>query len=145
MITTEERRRRMVERNTIHGESGTKLNRKWKKMKERCYNTNCERYKNYGGRGITVCEEWQGFIPFRDWALANGYEEGLSIDRINNDGNYEPSNCRWVTMAEQNRNTSRTVRITIDGVTKCASEWARIAGVHNSTIIKRYRKGEKIL
>lgn len=73
-------------------------------MKCRCQNKNHHAFVHYGGRGIKVCEEWQQFEPFRDWALANGYADDLSIDRINNDGNYEPANCRWATPKEQNNN-----------------------------------------
>lgn len=77
-----------------HGYAGTRLYRIWASMKNRCSDPALERY---GGRGITVCTEWQDFIPFKDWALSTGYEDGLELDRINTNGNYEPSNCRWIT------------------------------------------------
>ena len=77
-------------------------------MKSRCCNPNVPFYKYYGGKGIAVCEEWQNdFQSFFGWSMANGYEDHLTIDRIDNDGNYEPSNCRWVSMAVQNRNKGR--------------------------------------
>jgi len=88
-----------------HGEARTKLYKVWIGMKGRCVNEKNIKYKNYGNRGILICNEWMQFIAFRDWATANGYKESLSIDRIDNDGNYEPSNCRWATVAIQNRNT----------------------------------------
>jgi len=90
-----------------HGESHTKLHKVWSSMKKRCLNLNDKGYKNYGGRGIAVCNEWLEFIPFRDWAVNNGYKEGLQINRINNDGNYEPSNCNWISHKENGRNTRR--------------------------------------
>ena len=77
----------------------------WNNMKDRCYNPNCDSYKNYGGRGITVCWDWRDqFILFYQWAISNGYQSHLTIDRINNDGDYEPPNCRWATMLEQRHN-----------------------------------------
>lgn len=91
--------------NSTHGESKTRLHRIWAGMKERCYNTRASNYHNYGGRGISVCDEWRNsFSAFRDWAVLNGYKDHLSIDRINVDGNYEPQNCRWATFIEQNNN-----------------------------------------
>ena len=88
-----------------HGGKGTRLYRIWKSMRTRCNNPNSPSYKNHGARGITVCEEWQhSFEAFRDWALANGYHDCLTIDRVDNDGNYEPSNCWWATYKEQNIN-----------------------------------------
>jgi hypothetical protein len=93
-----------------HGEFGTRLYRIWASMKNRCYNTKQQNYKWYGGRGITVCDEWlNDYVAFRDWALSHGYLANLSIDRIKNDENYIPDNCRWVTMKEQanNRRSNR--------------------------------------
>jgi len=86
-----------------HGESGTKLYEVWKNMKSRILNPKSTGYKDYGGRGITVCTEWLEFIPFRDWALNNGYDESLEINRMFNDGNYEPSNCNFVPAKENSR------------------------------------------
>jgi hypothetical protein len=79
----------------------TKIYSIWGNMKDRCFNSKCKEYKNYGGRGIKVCDEWKNnFVAFYNWAMTHGYKEGLSIDRIDNDGNYEPSNCQWLTVGE---------------------------------------------
>lgn len=84
-----------------HGESRTKLYSVYHNMKDRCYNKNCHAYKDYGERGVSICKEWlDDFINFKNWAYNNGYKEGLSIDRINVDGNYEPNNCRWITLSQ---------------------------------------------
>src|SRR3972149_4933329 len=90
--------------NFKHGMEGTKIYVKWKNMKKRCLNSENKDYSDYGGRGIIICNEWLEFIPFRDWALNNGYADNLEIDRINTNGNYEPSNCRFLTVKESNRN-----------------------------------------
>lgn len=88
-----------------HGGKGTRLYNIWRGMKQRCFNPNNRQYNDYGGRGITVCDEWKNDFPaFRDWALTHGYRDDLSIDRINNDSSYEPGNCRWTTAKVQSNN-----------------------------------------
>lgn len=88
----------------IHGGSHTRLFNIWCGMRKRCMNPNCNAYQNYGGRGIRICNEWMNFSAFREWAIENGYSDELSIDRINVDGDYEPSNCRWADAKEQANN-----------------------------------------
>lgn len=100
----------------------------------RCYRKEHNSYKYYGARGISVCDEWQTFEPFYQWALSNGYKENLTLDRINNDGNYEPSNCRWITIKEQ-ANNRRTNRLIIyNGETKTISEWAELLGITHQAL-----------
>ena len=94
---------------TKHGKSYTRLHRIWACMKQRCYYPKRHNYHNYGGRGITICDEWRtDFQAFYDWAMANGYNDNLSIDRVDVNGNYRPENCRWATMKEQQNNRRNT-------------------------------------
>src|SRR4030042_4879288 len=108
---------RKLDKRFKHGEGfGTELYSVWAAMKQRCFNARHEAFKNYGGGGITICPEWtnkeNGYINFRDWSLSNGYQEGLEIDRIDNNSNYVPSNCRWVTNIENQRNR-RDIKLTL--------------------------------
>ena len=99
---------RASESNKTHGKSHTKLYYIWQDMRKRCDNKNHHAYKYYGERGITYCNDWKNYENFYNWAINNGYKIGLTIDRIDNNGNYEPNNCRWVTMEIQNRNKRKT-------------------------------------
>ena len=114
-------------------------------MKNRCYNPQNKFYKDYDGRGITVCSEWldkkNGHKNFREWALENGWKEGYSINRINVNGNYEPSNCRWSTPTEQANNRRNNNFVTINGVTKTISEWAKQIGISQNAFAERVRRG----
>ena len=94
---------------TTHGKSNTRLYRIWSCMKTRCYNEKWINYKNYGGRGIAICDDWRNdFQAFYTWALSHGYSDTLTIDRIDVNGNYEPTNCRWITLKEQQSNRTNT-------------------------------------
>lgn len=133
--------------NTLrHGEEGTRLYKIWQQMKYRCSNSpSNNHYDNYAARGITVCDEWANdYSTFAEWARQNGYSDELTIDRIDVNGNYEPSNCRWATMAEQNRNKTTTFYVTIDGETKCLKDWAREFGIKYSTVQMRIERGWKV-
>lgn len=114
-------------------------------MKRRCYNPEEKFYKDYGGRGIKVCDEWmdkkEGHSNFQKWAVENGWEEGRSIDRIDVNGNYEPSNCRWATPEEQANNRRNNNYVTINGVTKTTSEWARQIGISQNAFTGRINSG----
>ena len=118
----------------IHGCTKTRLHTTWSHMKQRCENTNDKAFKHYGGRGIKICDEWHDFACFRDWALVNGYSDDLTIDRIDVNGNYEPSNCRWVTLKEQQTNKRNNAFIIFDGKRKCLAEWAKEFGCRQSSV-----------
>lgn len=128
--------------NLIHGYKNTPLYAVWSGIKTRC-NDLTDEY--YGGKGISYCDDWEDFIPFRDWALANGYKEGLQIDRINNDGDYEPSNCRFVERRVNQNNRKKTLKITAWGETKAISYWVEDSRckVSKSQLVIRLNSGMK--
>jgi hypothetical protein len=124
-----------------HGLSNLTIYNSWKTMLHRCENKNDKRYHDYGGRGIKVCDEWHDVTKFYQWAVQNGYEEGLSIDRIDVNGNYEPSNCRWADRVMQQNNMRNNVLLTINGKTKTLMTWAREYGIRYDVLISRLRRG----
>lgn len=127
--------------NHKHKMSGTRIYETWQDMKRRCYNKQNARYDRYGGRGITVCDEWlNNFQSFYDWAISNGYSDDLTIDRIDNDGNYEPSNCRWSTAKEQCNNRGSNINITIGNATKSLMRWCEIFNVDYKKVYARYKR-----
>lgn len=126
-----------------HGFSKTHLYKIWINMRSRCYCKSATRYERYGERGITVCEEWKNdFLAFRKWAYENGYEDGLSIERIDINSNYCPENCKWILKPEQSKNTSRTHWVTHNGETKCVEDWCKELGLKSNTILNRAKKLE---
>lgn len=126
-----------------HGLSKTRLYKIWDGMRGRCTNPNRREYKDYGGRGITVCTEWdKEFMAFHDWSMENGYSDNLTLDRIENDGPYSPENCRWATRKTQSDNTRLTVHITVNGETRNIEEWAATIGVARSTMSRHVKNGD---
>ena len=109
-------------------------------MRQRCNNPNRHDYKRYGGRGIAVCKEWNDYSTFRNWAIANGYNDNLSIDRIDVNGNYEPSNCRWVDNIVQANNVRNNHRIEYKGTTYTLAEFARKLNISYSTLQHRINR-----
>ena len=123
-----------------HGDAETRLYRVWCHMKGRCNNSRDARYMYYGGRGIKVCSLWNdSYEEFKEWAVHNGYNDTLSIDRIDVNGNYEPGNCRWIEMEKQAKNKRTTIYVTYDGVTRTLADWAKYLNVKYSTLHKRIR------
>lgn len=129
-ITTERLRAKL----TKHGESKSELGKSWYRMRSRCNNN--PYYKN-----VSICPEWSDYNTFASWARNNGYKPGLSLDRIDNNRGYEPSNCRWVTWKEQQNNKGNTVYLTIGGCTRTLTEWSEISGIKRDTIRRRMKKG----
>ena len=121
--------------------SNGKLKQAWADMKQRCNNKNIKSYKFYGARGITYCSEWEAFGPFEKWALENGFENTLSLDRIDVDGNYEPSNCRWATREQQDNNKRTSVYVFVDNERMTLKQAAVKSGIAYSTIQARYDAG----
>lgn len=127
--------------NVIHGQSKSKLYCIWSSMVSRCNSGKSKDCRDYHDRGICVCEEWKSFPSFSSWANANGYIDGLSIDRIDPNGNYEPSNCRWITMREQANNKRNTIYLTLNGERKTLIEWSRSFGISPKLVRQRLSKG----
>lgn len=123
-----------------HGMNKTSLYSIWHSMKQRCKNKNSRAFKWYGEIGISVCDSWNDFQIFESWAIRNGYSRGLTIDRIDVRGNYEPNNCRWATMKEQSRNRTNNILITYKGETKCLKDWAVKIGLTPTGLSSRLRK-----
>lgn len=123
--------------------SHTRIRSKWRNMMNRCYSSNNAEYKNYGARGIVVCQEWHDLEKFAKWAYSNGYIEGsnLTLDRIDVDGNYCPENCRFVDMKSQCRNKTNNNIIEFNGESKTIAEWSEITGINRSTITYRHSRG----
>ena len=129
-------------RNTTHGGNKTSLHYHWLDIKKRCSNPKFRQFKDYGGRGIYVSEEWiNNFPAFRDWSLANGYRKGLTIDRIDNDGPYAPWNCRWVDRVTQNNNKRSNHLLTVNGKTQSITKWSKEFGISESVIRGRLKRG----
>lgn len=120
-----------------HGASYISLYTRWTCIKQRCKNKNNARYKDYGGRGIDLCDEWEVYENFEKWAKINGYTESLQIDRIDNNKGYYPDNCHWVTSKINNQNKRCNINITHDGETKTVSQWASIYKINANTILAR--------
>lgn len=127
-----------------HGGKGTRLYRIWKSMRERCNTKTASNYPRYGGIGVSICKEWDDFLVFKKWALENGYNDNLTIDRINVYGNYEPSNCRWATNYEQSINKRNTIRYAYNGENLTLSEWSERIGIAMTTLWARLKRGWSI-
>ena len=128
-------------RKVKHGMDGAKVYRLWCHMRERCQSPKHKHYHSYGGRGITVCDEWQDAKEFMEWAISNGYREGLTIDRKNVNLGYSPDNCQFITIGEQQANKRNSRLVEISGETKHVAEWARIAGLSRQTVRHRLSTG----
>ena len=127
-----------------HGHYGSRLYKIWQGIKKRCLQRNSKDYRDYGGRGIKICDEWMEFEPFYEWAINNGYQQDLTIERIDVNGNYEPSNCTWIPKKEQGRNTRRTKIICYKGEQKTLREWAVCLGLTYNVLQLRLSRGWSI-
>lgn len=127
---------------TIHGMSGTRLHNIWKNMISRCTNLKHPNYPLYGGRGISVCDEWRtSFDAFCSWSVNNGYADNLSLDRIDVNQGYRPENCRWITQKGQCNNTRRNINVELNGETHTLKQWTEILGLKYGTIASRVKRG----
>lgn len=127
------KKEKLIKRVTTHGMSKQPLHNKWISMTQRCSNPHGKRYKNYGGRDISVCKEWlNSFEAFYEWSMKNGYASNLTLDRIDNNGNYCPENCRYITNAQQQLNRSNNHYVAINGISKTIKEWCDLSGVNRN-------------
>lgn len=129
------RQENSVQMRTTHGQAGTRLHKIWKGIRKRCHNEKCHNYGRYGGRGITICPEWDDFAAFEKWSLANGYQDWLTIDRKNNDECYSPENCRWATRHQQVINTSRNTDFPGVMYLKKIKRWQAFMCVNNERVL----------
>ena len=128
--------------NIKHGKYHTRLYNIYRGMKDRCYYKSHNRYNYYGGRGISICGEWlNDFMAFYTWAIDNGYDDNLTIDRIDVNGNYEPCNCRWLTPKEQSNNRRSNVYLTYNNKTQTIKQWAEELGINYKCLWKRHKLG----
>jgi len=130
---------------TKHGMYKSRLYRIWCDMRTRCTCIKHRSYERYGGRGISVCSEWQWFIPFMEWALVNGYKPHLTIDRRDNNKGYSPDNCRWATYSEQELNKKKTGEEGVSFISKCKRWWSRIKRNGKSTTIGYFKTKEEAI
>lgn len=128
----------------IHNAGSTRLYTIWENMRQRCYNPNTPKFYNYGGRGIIICEEWKNYINFAEWANANGYADKLTLDRKDNNQNYTPDNCQWITNLQQQANKRNSVYLTYLGEKLIVSEWARRFNINKLTIAYRMKTGKSM-
>ena len=129
-----------------HGDAGNRLYAIWDSMRQRCNNPNCHAYHNYGGRGISICDEWSDYAAFRRWAYESGYSElaargKCTLDRMNVNEGYSPDNCRWVDMKAQSQNRRDSILLEYNGQCMALSDWADKVGLDYTTLWKRYRQG----
>lgn len=128
-----------------HGLYGSRLYHIWNGMNGRCNNPNNKDFRLYGARGITVCPEWHDSFAFFSWALSNGYNDSLTLDRIDCNKGYEPSNCRWISSFDQQKNRRNNHIIEFNNERHCISEWARITGISKTAILSRISRGWSIV
>ncbi len=139
-----EQGRKNLTKHHSHLQSGKRIYHEWQNIKARCLNTNNKSYYRYGGRGITICDEWKDdFQAFYDWAMSHGYKDDLTIDRIDNNKGYNPENCRWVDLMAQNRNRRSNVMVEYNGQKICLTDAAKLSGIAPKTALRRYKAGDR--
>lgn len=131
-------RERTIERNLKHGDTNTRLFSIWSSMRKRCNNKND---MHYGGRGISVCNEWNDYQTFKEWSIASGYDDNLTIERIDVNKGYCPQNCTWIPLSKQAKNKTNSRYVTINGKTALITEWCKVAPVTVTTVYQRIRNG----